>query len=77
MNKNYKKTIDDKDTIGYEGNEAGKGHGKARKIKIMVVSGLVLFITVLVVVGFIRFAPKSIKDTGLYFNEKGESATIT
>ena len=77
MNKNYKKTIDDKDTIGYEGNEAGKGHGKARKIKLMVVSGLVLFITVLVVVGFIRFAPKSIKDTGLYFNEKGESATIT
>ena len=31
MNKNYKKTIDDKDTIGYEGNEAGKGHGKPGK----------------------------------------------
>ena len=77
MNKNDRKTIDDKDTIGYAGNEAGKGHGKARKIKLMVVSGLVLFITVLVVVGFIRCAPKTIKDTGLYFNEKGESATIT
>ena len=77
MNKNYKKTIDDKDTIGYAGNEAGNGYGKNRKIKLIVVSGLVLLITVLVVVGFIRCAPKTIKDTGLYFNEKGESATIT
>ena len=64
MNKNYKKTIDDKDTIGYAGNEAENGYGKTRKIKLIVVSGLVLLITVLVVVG-------------LYFNEKGESATIT
>lgn len=76
MNKNDEKTID-KDTIGYAGNEAGNGHGKARKIKAMVISGLVLLIVALAIVGFIRFAPKSIKDTGLYFNEKGESATIT
>lgn len=27
MNKNYKKTIDDKDTIGYAGNEAENGYG--------------------------------------------------
>ena len=50
---------------------------KVLKIKIAAASVIALLIIALVIVGLIIFVPKSIKDTGLYYNDKGEAVTVS
>ena len=50
---------------------------KVLKIKIAAASVIALLIIALVIAGLIIFVPKSIKDTGLYYNDKGEDETVT
>lgn len=50
---------------------------KVLKIKIAAASVIALLIIVLVIAGLIIFVPKSIKDTGLYYNDKGETVTVS
>ena len=38
---------------------------------------IALLIIALVIAGLIIFVPKSIKDTGLYYNDKGEAVTVS
>lgn len=50
---------------------------KVLKIKIAAASVIALLIIALVIAGLIIFVPKSIKDTGLYYNDKGEAVTVS
>lgn len=50
---------------------------KVLKIKIAAASVIALLIIALVIAGLIIFVPKSIKDTGLYYNDKGETVTVS
>ena len=50
---------------------------KVPKIKIAAASVIALLIIALVIAGLIIFVPKSIKDTGLYYNDKGEAVTVS
>ena len=50
---------------------------KVLKIKIAAASVIALLIITLVIAGLIIFVPKSIKDTGLYYNDKGEAVTVS
>lgn len=50
---------------------------KVLKIKIAAASVIALLIVALVIAGLIIFVPKSIKDTGLYYNDKGEAVTVS
>lgn len=65
-----------KDIISYANNEIEKKHRKISKIKMVVVSVIILITVALFKFGFIWFASKPTKDTGLYFNEEGRSVTI-
>lgn len=50
---------------------------KVLKIKIAAASVIALLIIALVIAGLIIFVPKSIKDTGFYYNDKGEAVTVS
>ena len=50
---------------------------KVLKIKFAAASVIALLIIALVIAGLIIFVPKSIKDTGLYYNDKGEAVTVS
>lgn len=50
---------------------------KVLKIKIAAASVIALLIIALVIAGLIIFVPKSIKDTGLYYNDEGETVTVS
>ena len=50
---------------------------KVLKIKIAAASVIALLIIAVVIAGLIIFVPKSIKDTGLYYNDKGETVTVS
>ena len=50
---------------------------KVLKIKFAAASVIALLIIALVIAGLIKFVPKSIKDTGLYYNDKGEAVTVS
>ena len=50
---------------------------KVLKIKIAAASVIALLIIAFVIAGLIIFVPKSIKDTGLYYNDKGEAVTVS
>lgn len=50
---------------------------KVLKIKFAAASVIALLIIALVIAGLIIFVPKSIKDTGFYYNDKGEAVTVS
>lgn len=60
-----------------EENRYEKNNKKVLKIKIAAASVIALLIIALVIAGLIIFVPKSIKDTGLYYNDKGETVTVS
>lgn len=60
-----------------EENRYEKKIKKVLKIKIAAASVIALLIIALVIAGLIIFVPKSIKDTGLYYNDKGEAVTVS
>lgn len=60
-----------------EENRYEKNNKKVLKIKIAAASVIALLIIALVIAGLIIFVPKSIKDTGLYYNDKGEAVTVS